>query len=307
MFFCLTLIGAYFFFVDKLSEGYVDDYYNKFTQEAGSLVLGLSRGEQGIVPDIVEETFHGQIQTPVINFATNQSSYGEAYLRAVKRKLGINHKKGLFILSVTPGNFTAPQGMSDEEIIALDENTPMGKMDDFISSPNYEYIIDCYAYSLYNVFNPYKSQGPLLSHKNGWNEIRIDENPGPVVENDIANWKALTKKYYKRKLKEESISQYRIQSFIKTLNFLKEYGNVVMVRMPADVELIHLENDNWKDFDTKFDSIAKKHDVPYLNYSRLKDSLKTYDGSHLVSKSAKRFTRILSDDIDNLLVRQKTK
>ncbi|NCP52935.1 MAG: hypothetical protein GW817_11825, partial [Flavobacteriales bacterium] len=37
-----VLISFYLAMVYALSQGYVDDYYKKFTQPAGSLIIGLS-------------------------------------------------------------------------------------------------------------------------------------------------------------------------------------------------------------------------------------------------------------------------
>ena len=96
-------------------------------------------------------------------------------------------------------------------------------------------------------------------------------------------------------------SQYRIDSFIKLIQFLKEKGHVFIIRIPADADIIEFENDIWQGFDKEFDSITKKHNVPYFNYSNKSNEYKTYDGSHLESESAKKFTKQLSLDIKNHL------
>ena len=304
--FCIILASTYAFFVNKLSKDYVDPYYNKFTQEAGGLILGLSRASEGISPEVIEEELDsGPFEKPMINFAMNvvQSSYGEIYLNGIKKKLKPNSKKGLFIVSVSPGSFTALSGMSDENIIDMDKEGIIGKIDNFTSAPNYSYIVNTYSQPLYNTLHDFDKWDHYNSHSNGWNEITQNGKTNNIKEADISYWKSLTIRYYKRRIKKEQLSNYRLNYFIDIIKYLKTVGNVFIVRLPADNDIIQIENDLWKNFDKQFDSISKNHDVKYLNYSTLGSHYKTYDGSHMLSNSAKKFTKLLSRDIKNNLAK----
>ena len=78
--FSFVLSATYLLLVHKLSQGYVDMYYPKFTQPGGSLVLGLSRADQGIDPSLLREELRpADFAAPFVNFASNQSYYGEVY------------------------------------------------------------------------------------------------------------------------------------------------------------------------------------------------------------------------------------
>src|SRR5690606_19902047 len=112
--FCSLMAGAYFMLVDKLSHGFVDMYYQKFTQSAGSLIIGLSRADQGIDPTIIEERLDGEgIGLPLVNFAANQYNFGEVYLQAIKQKLTPTSDRRIFIVSVSPGSFWSQKEFGD--------------------------------------------------------------------------------------------------------------------------------------------------------------------------------------------------
>ncbi|MEC3908033.1 hypothetical protein VOI54_13460 [Tamlana sp. 2201CG12-4] len=293
----ILFILSYLFFVDKLAKGFVDTNYNKFTQEAGSLVLGLSRANEGISPYVIEEElkdydFFGK---PLVNFALNEAHFGKVYYDAIKEK--IIGKPGLFILSVSPGNFTAPLGLDDEKILKYDESLTLGKIDDFTSSPNYNYIINTYGAPLYNSLHDLDQWQHRISHQNGWNEVRLKNGRNIITDKDIEYWKSLTFKFYNLKIKTEQLSTYRYNYFVKTIKYLKTKGEVILTRMPSDKDFLNFENTYWGNFDFEIDSIANRYHIPYFNYSKQFNSYKTYDGSHLESKSAKRFTKQLSKDI----------
>ncbi|PRX55274.1 hypothetical protein [Flagellimonas meridianipacifica] len=294
--------GLYLLTVVKLSDGFVDMYYPKFTQEAGSLVLGLSRADQGIDPVVLEETLEPfQINKPIINFATNQSFYGEVYLEAIQKKLAKNTTNGIFILSVSPGSFTGPKNMGPKKIRAFDERMVIGKTDNFTTSPNYNYIINCYGQSLYNSIYNTNTWGHLVSHDNGWNQVKLIAGKDTIKERDIANWKSENLIFYNKKSQTESFKDSRFEQFLKTISFLKKKGKVFLVRIPADPDVLAFENSRWSDFDSRMERVANTYNIPYLNYSKQTSAVKTYDGSHMESNSAKKFTKMLAERIANKL------
>ncbi|MFD1613951.1 hypothetical protein [Gelatiniphilus marinus] len=306
--FCLLLMATYLFFVDKLSEGYVDQYYHKFTQESGSLILGLSRADQNIAPKVLEHELRAlKFDMPITNFAINldHSAYGQLYLQGIKDKLNPKLNNGLFILSVTPGAFTAPLKMDDEAIFNLDKKGVIGKTANLKQSPNYDYIINNYANPLYNGIINLNSWNHHIAHDNGWNEFVLVSHSDTLKHDDMLFWKTQTIKYYRKKNELLEVSKYRINGFVDTIEYLKTKGHVFMVRLPADADFIEFENSNWPTFNQEFDSIAKHYQVPFLNYTLQNTNYKTYDGSHMLSQSAKAYTKQLSTDIKKNLSKNK--
>lgn len=304
MLFCVVLVGVYFSFMYKVSTGYVDENYTKFSQEAGSLIIGTSTASQGISPQILEEEFSEfNYDKPMVNFAINfeQSQYGEFYLNAIKNKLKKPTTKGQFILSISPASFTSVKNLDATALRKLEKEKIFGKISDFTSSPNFDYISNCYPISLYNAIYPTNKWDNLVVHANGWNEFKLKSNSYTVTKEDLILWKKQTLEFQTKFIKDQEFSNLRLQSFIETIDFLKQRGDVLIVRMPLTSEMLALENKKWKNFDAQFDSIAKAKNVPFLNYSQKELSFKTYDGTHLISESAQEFTRLLSEDIKKVI------
>lgn len=308
--FSLFFITVYLFFVNKLSKGYVDQYYNKFTQESGSLILGLSRADQDIAPQVLKNELSDlSFDMPITNFAMNlnHSAYGALYLQGIKEKLNPKLKKGLFILSVSPGAFTTPLKLENDAVFEMDKKGIIGKTTNLKNSPNYDYIINNYEHPLYNSLINFTSWSHLKAHKNGWNEVVLISNLDSITKKDIRFWKTQTINYYMKKKESQEVSKYRVDGFIETVKYLKTKGEVVIVRLPADADIIDFENSFWQTFNQEMDSIAKVYKIPYFNYTKQSNQYKTYDGSHLESVSAKAFSKQLSLDIKTHLSNKITK
>lgn len=301
-----VLISFYLAMVYALSQGYVDDYYKKFTQPAGSLIIGLSTASEGLVPDMIEKDLKSfDFEEPMVNFALDgtQSRFGDVYFEGIKKKIKqTTTKKQLFILSVSPGSFAAQKHTSDEDINNMDKNSILGKVSDFTSNPNYNYIINTYGLPLYNALHSEDQWNHQTTHDNGWNETQWVIQGDTIAESDMKYWKWLTLRYFNKTVKDQVVSKYRKNSFIELLNFLKAKGTVMLVRLPADKEVLSIENNFWPAFDAYIEGISKTYQVPYFNYTYTSHGFKTYDGLHLESESAKKVTKILTTDLkDHLL------
>jgi len=297
----MVFILAYMFMVDTLSKTYVDPHYYKFTQQSNHLILGLSRANEGISPAILESNMSGLKgnNSPFVNFALNEAHFGSIYLKAIEAKIG-DLNNGIFIMSISPGSFTAQKGLiKPEQIDAFDKRLAIGKVSNFTSHPNYNYIIKTYPAALYNALHTQDQWPHRISHKNGWNEITLQSKQGLITDADIAYWKSLNYKFYEDKADSEVIASYRKDYFIKTIEFLRKKGQVFLVRMPCDATFLDFENKYWSSFDTYMDSISKAYNLKYFKYATPNKTYITYDGSHLESKSAKAFTETLSVAIMN--------
>ena len=292
------LVTCYLGFVYNMSQTYVDRNYAKFTHKAGGLILGISRAHDGISPEIIEQEFSNSIQKPMLNFAIEktQTSYGAVYLNAIKHKIDTTSNNGLFILSVTPGNFLISNKIKDTANIEIDKNTIMSKLSRFNSQPNFDYIRKCYDGSLYRgLLKPQKMY--INIHPNGWLEFKSKKISKEKREANKKRWMEQTNNSYQHILKHQKKSEYRLQMFENTIEYLKNYGTVVVTRMPIDPDFLVLENDFWSNFNERIDTISKKHKVSYLDFSTTGELYNSYDGSHLYGDSAKRFTKTLCDSI----------
>lgn len=296
-FFVILLVSIYAMLINKLSQGPVDELYYKFTQKSDGLILGLSRADKGIVPAILSDELNPNLHTTITNFASYQSFYGETYLKSIKSKLEDSNGKGIFILAVGPGSFSAPSGMTKEQIKNLDEKTAFGKVSNFTQAPNYDYLTCCYAYPLYNIFFNNAQWENLVSHQDGWNEVPRVTETRSITDSDIRHWTELTLRFSKQKIKKSDYSEYRFNYFLETISFLKNKGTVYLVRLPISNTVLQLENESWKEFDSKMENVATEYNIPYFSYTTHPNDYMTYDGSHLLSKSAIEFTKVLRNDM----------
>ncbi|HEY4149726.1 MAG TPA: hypothetical protein VGM41_12390, partial [Chitinophagaceae bacterium] len=84
-----------------------------------------------------------------------------------------------------------------------------------------------------------------------------------------------------------------------TIAFLKEHGDVYIVRLPVHPALLAVDNKFYPRFNNFIDSLARQQNVPYFSFS---DSCAKYsyvDGSHLATSSGALVSRELCRLIQN--------
>jgi len=191
--------------------------------------------------------------------------------------------------------------MDEFGIKDLDQKRILGKINTLTEHPNFDYISNCYPHSLYNALYPTNKWDNMVAHSNGWNEVKLKSTTHAISKQDIKEWKQQAVDYYKKSLQEEVYNANRFENFIKTIAYLKEKGTVILIRMPIDHDMLLLEKETWCDFNKKMDSVAENQKVIYFDYSEKLADYKTFDGSHLLSESAQKFTAELSEAIKNRL------
>jgi hypothetical protein len=297
------LVGSYFLFAYILTRGFVGDDYPKFTHASSNLVLGLSRAHFGMDPATISKVLSPLTEEDeMLNFAfeKSQSPYGEVYLQAIKRKLKTPVKDGVFLLCVSPGSFSVPNRLKTEkEILAFDQQMMIGKVKNLNAHPNFEYVRKCFGRSLYKGILPHDHRVTTVFHDNGWEEFRLKAGTYEIDQEQIKSWQDETVKGYSKIVDAlpEYISEYRIKWFRKTIEELKIYGKVYIVRLPIHKGVLGLEDRVWKDFDSEMSNIASDFEVGYLNYARTGEKYQTYDGSHLYSASAIKLSRDVALEI----------
>jgi hypothetical protein len=271
-----------------------DQYYSKSTHQSGYLIMGVSRAKRNLVPSVLTQEL--EVPSSFLNFAfnSNTSPYGPQYFQAIKQKVPGHKKDGVFILSVTPASLLE---MANNWGNLREKEFFFYKVWNKNIHPNIEYFFRFPingAYSLFEYFVPsllspvHEEDNSLYSvnHKDGWGELRLssDQRAADSMRIKIVEW-------------EPKQSPVREEFFQKTICFLKEHGQVFIVRLPVVQELWEYEENAYPDFDHKIKEIAGMLEVPYLNYFYQPSDYQFPDGHHMFGESAKLFTNVLAKDI----------
>ncbi|MEX2567499.1 MAG: hypothetical protein WD431_16255 [Cyclobacteriaceae bacterium] len=102
--------------------------------------------------------------------------------------------------------------------------------------------------------------------------------------------------FYKDLLKRSSFSDVRYQFIEATVRYLKGKGKVILIRMPVHQDIYQNEQELIPDFDKRIETVAKKLEVRYLNFS-VDQGWEFKDGAHLKKSSAFDFSILLSDKL----------
>lgn len=292
LFYFILFLAGLIYFVDGKS----DYYYLRFTSnKQSSLILGTSVAAQGIQPRVLNDVLKGQsFELPIYNFAFTRiySPYGKHYLECVKKKLDTNYSNGVFILSVTPWDISVKkENSSDDEELFPEKGTMITEIRNVNIKPNFEYLNKCYSKPYYKLFikNP-----TYEMHEDGWSEVsppmdsisvnkRIASKVNKFKEDDIVNYK---------------FSENRYNSFIQTIEYLKNYGTVYIVCLPLSKEINELNQIYMPDFKNKIHQVAAVQAVDFFDYSS-EDGYQTTDGYHLYKESGKEISKKIGLDIIN--------
>lgn len=285
----LIAIGGipYYLYLHKLITEH-DSFYWKSTYTSPTLIIGASRANQGIAPQVLDEKLGRPGRALNFAFTGMHTPYGQPYLELVKRKIDHSQGPGLFILSVHPANIASYKGGNDRrEMDFRFYDLWMVNAD-----PNPEYILRNVSgkQSLLPVIitNIKPKRDFDIIHRNGW----IERTTPPELRiNDIDELKAM--QY------EPMLSPKREAALKETVAYLAQHGQVVLLRMPIIAELAEHENDFfYRDFSAYMQEIADAHGACFLDYSPEGAAYEYNDGiHHLDGPSALRFTERLAEDI----------
>ncbi len=288
----LFLILAVFY----MADGYTDPMYLKFTTpKQSSLIIGTSKAAHGIHPKVINQILERE---DVYNygFTIVHSPFGPAYLKSIKNKLKMSTTDGVFIITVDPYSISSKTGEPDDTLNFSENEKAVGEIENVTSYPNFNYLIfhypEQYIYILTRKIK-YVSQGFL--HDDGLVETGLSTDPKLVeerTEEKIINYTEQTKHY--------EFSEIRLNYLVKTVNFLKQHGNVYIVRLPVVMPLLKLENSIIPDFDQKINKICQKYNLNYLNLTKKVEDYSYDDGNHLDMKSGKIVSKEIAEWIKAL-------
>lgn len=278
------------------ADGHADGIYLKFTTpKQSALILGTSKASQGLHPAIFNNVLN---RNDVYNYAFTvmHSPYGPAYYRSIQKKIQHNPEKpGIFIVTVDPYSISVLNGKPNERNEFREEKLAMGQMESVTGFPNFEYLIYHYdlpyIYLLTRKLN-YVSQGVL--HEDGWVETQNSKDRDYILKNTNEKIQIYSESY-----KDYQFSEVRMQYLVKTIEYLKEFGEVYLVRLPTIKALWKFEDLVVPEFDERISRLAETYKVPYFNYKNYySDEVQKFDdGNHLNAETGKIFSYLLAKRI----------
>ncbi len=268
------------------------DYnYNRFTQQkAKNIILGSSRSAQGINPsELDEESF---VEFFNYSFDIYNSPYGQCYFAAAKKKFTATNG-AITILEVNPFTLSNYRKNMEGDVEIFEEcETAPSNMWTVDSDPNFEYIIRNYSDDLRTLTGIKPRPYAIYLHDDGWLEIEMPFDTAYFrknTEDKVKNYNELAPKM--------KPSTERWKALEEMVSYFKQFGEVYLVRVPVSPEMERIEKEYYPSFHSEVMAFAKGNDVQFLNYFHLNDSLYFTDGNHLHSESARRFSKILGNDL----------
>jgi len=262
-----------------LAGGSTDEYYVRFTTpRQGSMIIGSSRAAQGLQPDVFKE----QLGLDIFNYAFTvaQSPFGPTYLNSIKLKYDESSEKGVFIVAVDPWVISSRTENPNDSANFREVNLCLGNTKVVDMDPNPYYLLENYSGKYYELLLP-KGRSMFL-HQDGWLEVTVPMDSAEM-ERKV---QAKVKKYEKDNLPFYKFSTLRFDYLAKTIAFLKEHGDVYLVRLPVHPSMMELENRLMPDFNEKMQEVVPMASG-YLDMTDLNDQCTYTDGNHLEKSSGK--------------------
>lgn len=281
----LVILGSY-------ADGNTDDNYMHFAvKKPQNMILGDSRGSQGVVPGVLKSKLSANFD----NFSLNivESPYGQIYFKALKRKLDTETKNGIFILTVSPWNLSLDKGVKKEKDFP-EEHSPLNDMYFYDRSPNYEYLLKHYTRSWFKIYTERAEAGKsnTFLHDDGWLEVNINMHADSVAVR--TNRK---EQFYKELANSVELSPERLRAINEMINYLRTKGRVYLVRLPTSKSLTAIESKKYPYFNKLLKDIAKKQNVTFFDFSGNYAEYDYTDGNHLYKESSRKITARIGDSI----------
>ncbi|MGS2725323.1 hypothetical protein ACU8DI_01850 [Psychroserpens sp. BH13MA-6] len=271
------------------ADGWSDPFYKRFTSpKQNSLILGSSRVSLGIVPSVINNEIPG---TTSYNYAFtyNTSPYGPVYLESIKRKLDTLQKGQLFILGVDPWVLSSDSQNPNDLAGFTESNEFVGALQSVNSKPNFSYLLNHYSEPYIKILY---NRSPRVVEDDGFLKMTISLTQEQRLQKRQQNILD-----YAKKRQDFALSSLRLSYLNKTVNFLETYGDVYLVRLPIDGELLQIENDLAPNFDRVMTNLALEHNISYFDFSKEGQHYNFIDAHHLTLDSAKKLSLKLAAKI----------
>lgn len=277
------------------TDGFLDPFYLRFTSpKQSSLIIGTSRSAQGLVPSIINQELN---RDDIYNFSFTivHSPYGPIYFKQIKQKLTATEKRGVFILNIDPWSVSVQVDQSNSSIYT-EKELALGKTLFINHSPNLTYLLFAYEGPYIDFFRE-TPKGRVFLHDDGWLEVNA-----PMDEKNISKRLAEKIKSYEEKVRAYRFSEFRWNYFRKTIEFLKDYGTVYLVRLPVHKSILSIDNKLIPNLNRRVEELADSLNVRYLDLSEESENYIYVDGNHLYKKSSFSASRRIAKWIKNVHV-----
>jgi hypothetical protein len=292
-----------------LADGTTDDYYLKFSSpKQSSLILGTSRAKQGIIPSVLSSSIeNSDYQIFNFSFTLKSSPFGLVYYNAIKQKIDLKSKDGCFIVTVDPWSIS-------EKICDLNKSpdslSVLLGISDFTSKPNFKYLFKKFPHGWGRILLN-RIEKPILKYysgdlnssmtgsfsvldNDGWLDVYTSLDSAFVKRKEEVKFKT-----YKYNSVMRTCSEKRIEYLNATIEFLKNHGDVYLVRMPVHKKMLSIEQQYMPDFNERI-SNAIFMSEGYFDFSTLDNEYRYTDGNHLTKTSGKEVTQKIGQWISGL-------
>lgn len=280
------------------ADGYTDPYYKKFTvKRQSNLIVGSSRAAQGIKPCILEENLGRRFFN--FSFSLKDSPYGPLYYQSIQQKLDTSESNGIFIVEVNPWTISSKCSDPNDSTQFREKNMFAGSLRNFNRNPNIMYIYNNMQGEYYRLLlGPYyrlvgTENAKMYLHDSGWLEISVAMDSVSVRKRT-----EIKLKQYRQETKAYRYSALRYEYLRKTLAYLKSYGRVYLVRLPADCEMLETEITMMPNFEKLIFDLNPFYDA-YFDFSKACSEYRYTDGNHLYKKSAGEISEAIAFKIEN--------
>jgi len=272
-------------------DGTTDAFYIRFTTpKQQSLILGTSRAAQALQPIVFKKVLKKDIYN--YSFTGTQSPFGKIYYESIKQKHN-KAKNGIFIIAIDPWSISSqcenPNDLSSfrENNLCLD-NTYLVDI-----KPNYQYLYKNLEGKYKDIFIPPTNY--MYLHTDGWLEIKdlAMDSLSILRRTDVK-----INTYRNEMLPKSKFSTTRLLYLKKTVSYLKEFGEVYLVRIPIHDRMMQIENDLMPNFNIKIKEVQAISNG-YIDLTTRNGEFKYLDGTHLHQDSGKKVSIILANWIKN--------
>lgn len=268
----------------------IDPGYWMLTHKSKSVITGLSRAKR-IVPKEIQAEIPKMVTLQNLSSNKLHTPYGKPYLNWLRKKvLASESRDALHIVVVSPQSV---MDLTNEPEEGREAGSLMYKMNMVNSPVNFEYMLRQPAVRM--AVNRWLTPMIMGNKKAVHTAFRDGHIASTLPEGHVMN---------RLKSDESYIRSKRREAYLKrTIEFLRQTGEVIVVRMPISEEMLAYEMKVFPFFDSWIGSLTNEMQLSYLDYSRHNDELEFYDlpGHHLVQESARKFSRKLGADIKAIL------
>lgn len=279
-----------------------DDFYRRFTSpQQNSFILGSSRAAL-MDPAVIDTILHPEYPNAAIynySFTWAHSPYGPKYLESIEKKLKPGTRDGVFIVTVEPTALMVDKKKPDSPEFYIENDKSVAKTSMVAVNPNIEYLLESYEPSVTHELNkkiiPPKNRVGLptiLDNGRYYLEIIKKNTPEKQTISNKRNMKLL-----QERIDGLKISENRILYLEKTIDFLKQHGKVLMIRMPVNKEPYSIEEKAVPDFNNRMEAVASKAKVSYIDYNKFENAYQWLDEVHLDEKSIEAFSAVVAEDV----------